>query len=498
MCKRSIGALTVLAPTDALVTVENHAAAGTGPYISAIAADPSDATKTQITWTASGTQKTGVTYTLDQSHPLNIVGVSGTGCTGLNGIWDYTALSLTISGTSDSGTIGNIPFDQSSCTYTADSGRLPLNFLYRVAERPSANDHTQDSFLTLIDSSNSAADLTEPIALTSTSNVDGVQLGSTTVAFPHNGTITLPLSYTSSGATTHIIPGLDPSTYYKVATSGNAVTISVDDGTDRIMTDSSGVLTFGSASVPISTSPTISSFSASPTSITSGNSSTLSWATSDATSVSIDNGVGNQTATSSGSVSVSPTQTTTYTLTATNSSDTVTAQTSITVSSSSSGGGGGGGSSSSHHSNSSGSGSSSSSGSSTTAVISKPTAFLTQSLKYGMTGNEVIILQNFLISNNYLSSTSSLGTFGPKTKMAVQKFQCANNIVCYGTEITSGYGLVGPKTLAIINYKLSKTTTKSTAASLAVPKQVVLDMIATLLKQVAALQAELVKLQKGN
>lgn len=76
--------------------------------------------------------------------------------------------------------------------------------------------------------------------------------------------------------------------------------------------------------------PTISSFVANPTSIFSGQSSTLSWNVGNATSLSVNNGVGSVTGATS--VSVSPTVTTTYTLTATNSSGTTTARATVTVS----------------------------------------------------------------------------------------------------------------------------------------------------------------------
>lgn len=75
--------------------------------------------------------------------------------------------------------------------------------------------------------------------------------------------------------------------------------------------------------------PIIESFSADPNSISSGESSTLSWQVSDATSVSIDQGIG--TVALSGSTSVSPTATTTYTLTAANTSGSVNAATTLTV-----------------------------------------------------------------------------------------------------------------------------------------------------------------------
>ncbi len=60
--------------------------------------------------------------------------------------------------------------------------------------------------------------------------------------------------------------------------------------------------------------PVIGSFSADPTTIERGQSSTLRWSTSNATSASIDNGIGNVA--TSGSRSVSPNSTTTYRLTA--------------------------------------------------------------------------------------------------------------------------------------------------------------------------------------
>ncbi|HSP17424.1 MAG TPA: hypothetical protein VLV78_21955 [Thermoanaerobaculia bacterium] len=79
-----------------------------------------------------------------------------------------------------------------------------------------------------------------------------------------------------------------------------------------------------------SASPTvINSFAASPAAVVPGQPATLSWSTSNATSVSIDNNVGAQPA--SGSVTVFPTQTTVYTLTASGASGTETARVTVTV-----------------------------------------------------------------------------------------------------------------------------------------------------------------------
>jgi uncharacterized protein DUF4082/Big-like domain-containing protein/G8 domain-containing protein len=75
--------------------------------------------------------------------------------------------------------------------------------------------------------------------------------------------------------------------------------------------------------------PPTATFSASPTSIASGQSSTLSWSTTNATTVSINQGIG--AVATSGTRSVSPTVTTTYTLTATNSAGSATATATVTV-----------------------------------------------------------------------------------------------------------------------------------------------------------------------
>lgn len=75
--------------------------------------------------------------------------------------------------------------------------------------------------------------------------------------------------------------------------------------------------------------PTIASFGSSAVSLQPGESATLSWATSEATTVSIQPGLGAQPA--SGSLSVSPTETTTYRLTATGPGGVRTAETTLKV-----------------------------------------------------------------------------------------------------------------------------------------------------------------------
>jgi len=74
--------------------------------------------------------------------------------------------------------------------------------------------------------------------------------------------------------------------------------------------------------------PVIQSFSAQPSTIAAGGSSTLAWSVTGASSLSIDHGVGTVTGSS---VSVSPAATTTYTLSATNAAGSSTAATTVTV-----------------------------------------------------------------------------------------------------------------------------------------------------------------------
>jgi hypothetical protein len=75
--------------------------------------------------------------------------------------------------------------------------------------------------------------------------------------------------------------------------------------------------------------PAINSFNASPASISAGEPSNISWNVSNATTVSIDQGIGNVALT--GTRAVAPAVTTTYTLTASSSTGSVTATTQVIV-----------------------------------------------------------------------------------------------------------------------------------------------------------------------
>jgi uncharacterized protein YkwD/chitodextrinase len=87
-------------------------------------------------------------------------------------------------------------------------------------------------------------------------------------------------------------------------------------------------LTWQSSS-PVTQRPAILSFAANPSAVTAGQPSRLSWSVNGASSIAIDNGVGDVTGLSS--TTVSPNQTTTYRLTATNAAGSVTATAVVTV-----------------------------------------------------------------------------------------------------------------------------------------------------------------------
>ena len=93
--------------------------------------------------------------------------------------------------------------------------------------------------------------------------------------------------------------------------------------------NAAGTKVTATAKVTVNPVLPVVTFSASPSSLSQGQSSTLSWTTSNATSVSINQGIGSVSL--NGSKTVTPIVTTTYTMTATGSSGTVTSTTTVTV-----------------------------------------------------------------------------------------------------------------------------------------------------------------------
>jgi hypothetical protein len=133
---------------------------------------------------------------------------------------------------------------------------------------------------------------------------------------------------------------------------------------------------------------------------------------------------------------------------------------------------------------------------STPVVLSAFSApvILNKTLTWGMIDNDVIILQNFLIKTGYLKEPTATNFFGNLTREAVKKFQCVQSIVCSGNESTTGYGMAGQKTRNAI-------TTVSRIGSSSSGTMNINDLkalLASLLKQVAELQAKLSAMKPTN
>ncbi len=138
-----------------------------------------------------------------------------------------------------------------------------------------------------------------------------------------SGSATLTYQWSNSGTA---ISGATASSYTTPAT------VSTDNGSTFTVkvTNTAGSATSNAATLTVNAAAaTITSFKASPTAVSPGSSSTLSWVTTGATSIAITPGTFTSTS-ASGSTSVSPTATTTYTLRATPGSATATAT--VTVS----------------------------------------------------------------------------------------------------------------------------------------------------------------------
>ncbi len=121
-------------------------------------------------------------------------------------------------------------------------------------------------------------------------------------------------TYPLNGSHT-FVPPLGYGTHtYKLTATGTGGVVSCED----------------TITIPPPEAPTCE-LNASPYSITQGDSSVLSWVTTNATSISIDQGVGAVTPVASGSKSVTPSSTTTYTATVTGAGGTVTCAKKVTV-----------------------------------------------------------------------------------------------------------------------------------------------------------------------
>ncbi len=82
---------------------------------------------------------------------------------------------------------------------------------------------------------------------------------------------------------------------------------------------------------------------------------------------------------------------------------------------------------------------------------------VSRSLKLGASGDDVARLQRFLAQDPSVYPEAMVsGYYGALTEAAVKRFQCKNKIVCEGTPDSTGYGVTGPRTAALMALQCSE------------------------------------------
>lgn len=84
-------------------------------------------------------------------------------------------------------------------------------------------------------------------------------------------------------------------------------------------------------------------------------------------------------------------------------------------------------------------------------------ATITSQLSFGDRGANVVELQSHLAKSPLIYPEGFVtGYFGVLTRAAVERFQVSKGIVSQGTPSTTGYGNVGPRTLAALNAQMAR------------------------------------------
>lgn len=207
------------------------------------------------------------------------------------------------------------------------------------------------------------------------------------------------------------------------------------------------------------------SLNATPSSVKEGSVVRVKWASRNATSVSIDNGIGSVD--TSGERELTISSDTSFTLIATGETGSATCRDSVTIraenvrSGSSSGGsrsnrGVSSGNSRNNTSNNGTSGSSALDGGSVPASGGSSVVLTQRKFSKGTTSNDTRTIQQLLNRDAETRIASSgdgapgqeTGYFGSKTEDAIKRFQRKYGIVSSGSSETTGYGALGPRTIA--------------------------------------------------
>ncbi len=98
-----------------------------------------------------------------------------------------------------------------------------------------------------------------------------------------------------------------------------------------------------------------------------------------------------------------------------------------------------------------------------TSTVARGTCFSgTQVLRYGDEGSAVTQLQTFLASDPSVYPDAIIsGYYGSLTQAAVQRWQAKYGVVAQGTPATTGFGVVGPRTLSAMRAHCGSATTGS-------------------------------------
>lgn len=88
-------------------------------------------------------------------------------------------------------------------------------------------------------------------------------------------------------------------------------------------------------------------------------------------------------------------------------------------------------------------------------------------LSRGASGTAVTALQQFLLSRNFLTADSVTGYYGPITESAVRALQAQQGVVSAGDAASTGWGVVGKQTGALITRLCADASAVNTAPSTA-------------------------------
>lgn len=126
---------------------------------------------------------------------------------------------------------------------------------------------------------------------------------------------------------------------------------------------------------------------------------------------------------------------------------------------------------------------------------------ISRNLKKGMSGADVTRLQQFLaLDPSVYPEAQVTGYYGALTEAAIKRFQCKNKLVCDGTPETTGYGVTGPRTAALLALQCPDVLGGSTVSGFlkitpsagAAPLTVNIEAILNSVKSCAATNYEIV------